>query len=69
MEPLWGECGAERGPHPVVPEVVLLCQLLEQREDVEVVEDVDALHVTEAVVQDPGQLWEGTRLICYKKIK
>lgn len=55
-EPLRRKCGAERGSHPVVSEVVLLRQLLEQREDLEVVEDVNALHVAEAVVQDSSQL-------------
>lgn len=42
--------------HSVVSEVVLLRQLLHQRVNLEVVEDVDALHVTEAVVQDSRQL-------------
>lgn len=55
-EPLRRKCGAERGSHPVVSEVVLLRQLLEQREDLEVVEDVNALHVAEAVVQDSSKL-------------
>lgn len=47
---------AERSTYSVVSEVVSLCQLLEQRVDLEVVEDVDALHVAEAVVQDSRQL-------------
>lgn len=47
---------AERGPYSVVSEVVSLRQLVEQRVDLEVVEDVDALHVAEAVVQDSRQL-------------
>lgn len=55
-EPRRRKCGAEHGSHPVVSEVVLLRQLLEQREDLEVVEDVNALHVAEAVVQDSSQL-------------
>lgn len=54
--PLRAKCGAECGSHSVVSEVVLLRQLLEQREDLEVVEDVNALYVTEAIVQDSSQL-------------
>lgn len=40
----------------VVPEVVPLRQLLDARVNFEVVKDVDALHITEAVVQDAGEL-------------
>lgn len=42
--------------YPVVPEVVSLGQLLNAGVDLEVVEDIDALNVTEAVIQDACQL-------------
>lgn len=46
--------------YSVVSEVVFLRQLLDQRVNLEVVEDVDALHVAEAVVQDSRQLQRKT---------
>lgn len=42
--------------YSVVSEVVPLCQLLDLRINLEVVEDVDALHVTEAVIQHSCEL-------------
>lgn len=46
--------------YSVVSEVVFLRQLLDPRVNLEVVEDVDALHVAEAVVQDSRQLQRKT---------
>ena len=49
---LYSQCSS----YPVVSEVVFLRQPLDSRVNLEVVEDVDAFHVTEAVVQDSRQL-------------
>lgn len=53
----------QRPPHSVVSEIILLRQLLDAWVDLEVVEDVDALHVTETVVQFSCQLSRGNRPI------
>lgn len=43
-------------PYPVVSEEVSFDELAYERKNLEVVEDVDALNVTETVVQNPSQL-------------
>ena len=48
--------GVTASSHFVVSEVIFLRQLLDPWVNLEVVEDVDAFHVTEAVVQDSRQL-------------
>lgn len=52
-----------RSSHSVVSEIILLRQLLDAWVDLEVVEDVDAFHVTETVVQFSCQLSRGNSLI------
>lgn len=51
---------ARRRSHSVVSEIIFLRQLLDAWVDLEVVEDVDAFHVTVTVVQFTCQLSRGS---------